>query len=180
MKKHVVIARFDPETDAQLTAWKQLALKMMTAAPANSSEWPPHMTIAAYEDAPVEGLIRWCDEFAAEHSPIEIVFANLGLIPHGPNRPTDVLSVAPCNSLALTQFYYDFHAKYDEFAGEYGRRYSAAWVHPVFHSTIAICKKEELHSVLSPLCDVFRPVCGRIVALELCENPYRLVHRAEL
>ena len=73
MKKHVVIARFDPETDAQLTAWKQLALKMMTAAPANSSEWPPHMTIAAYEDAPVEGLIRWCDEFAAEHSPIEIM-----------------------------------------------------------------------------------------------------------
>ena len=48
MNRYVVLARFDKNTEEKLIALR----REMTNAGYASSEWPPHITLAAYEDPP--------------------------------------------------------------------------------------------------------------------------------
>ena len=61
-KNYVVILRFDSETDKKLN---NLRAHLHEAGLAKSiSEWPPHITIAAYEGVDTTELLRWTDDFA--------------------------------------------------------------------------------------------------------------------
>lgn len=50
MNRYVVLARFDKNTEEKLIALR----REMTNAGYASSEWPPHITLAAYEDLDAE------------------------------------------------------------------------------------------------------------------------------
>ena len=51
------------------TEEKLIALRReMTNAGYASSEWPPHITLAAYEDLDAEALCDWTGEFVREHT----------------------------------------------------------------------------------------------------------------
>lgn len=52
MNRYVVLARFDKNTEEKLIALR----REMTNAGYASSEWPPHITLAAYEDLDAEAL----------------------------------------------------------------------------------------------------------------------------
>lgn len=179
-KKHVVVARFDDKTDALFQKWKNEAYAAQTQLYRDAAAWPPHLTVAAYEDMPVDALCGWACEYAEQHEEIDVQFGSLGVFAHGANMDTDVIYIAPSNSVALTDFYYGFHKKYDEYSGDYGWRYTAAFGQPVFHSTLTICKAEDFHAVFDGLRDKFVGVSGRITALEVYENPIRLAGRYPL
>lgn len=180
MQKYVVAARFDEETNAVLERWKRAACEEQNQIYADAAEWPPHITIAAYEDVDVESLCQWTALCASKCAPLDISFGSLGIFPHGKNSSKDVIYAAPANSLQFTEFYYGFHQKLDEFCGSYGWNYTIACGHPVFHSTIAICDKQDFACVFEKICSILCPLKGKIIALEVYENPKRFLYRAEL
>lgn len=64
MNRYVVLARFVKNTEEKLIALR----REMTNAGYASSEWPPHITLAAYEDLDAEALCDWTGEFVREHT----------------------------------------------------------------------------------------------------------------
>lgn len=180
MQKHVVVARFDNETNDILNEWKAMAYEKQNITYDDATDWPPHITIAAYEDVDINELCKWVSEYAAHNSKIEIFFCSLGVFAHGKQLDTDVIYVTPTNSLEVINFYYGFHDKLDEFSGEYGWDYTAKCKHPVFHSTITICNKQDFNMIFDKLRDDFCQISGYITALEIYENPKKLISRFEL
>lgn len=61
MNRYVVLARFDKNTEEKLIALR----REMTNAGYASSEWPPHITLAAYEDLDAEALCDWTGSSSA-------------------------------------------------------------------------------------------------------------------
>jgi 2'-5' RNA ligase len=180
MQKHVVVARFDNETNAIFDEWKAMAYETQNITYDSAAAWPPHITIAAYEDVDIKALCEWVSEYTALNSKIEICFNSLGVFAHGKQLDTDVIFLSPTNSLEFSNFYYNFHDKLDEFSGNYGWFYTAKCNHPIFHSTITVCNKQDFNLVFDKLRDNFRMIKGNISALEIYENPKKLVSRYEL
>lgn len=180
MQKHVVVARFDEKTDALFTKWKGEALELQLKRFGASAEWPPHLTVAAYEGVPVDALCDWVCEYAGRFDEIDIRFGSLGVFAHGATLDTDVIYAAPANSAALTDFYYGFHEKLSVYCGDYGRQYTAKFGYPIFHSTLALCKASEFNRLFDDLRGKFCGVAGKIIALEVYENPMRLIGRYPL
>ncbi len=180
MQKHVVVARFDEKTNSMLEKWKVEASKLQNTTYDNATAWPPHITIAAYEDVDIKVLCEWVSEYASRNATIEICFCSLGVFSHGKQHDTDVIYATPTNSLELTNFYYGYHEILDEFSGDYGWAYTVMCKHPVFHSTITICNKQEFNLIFDKLRDDFCVIKGSIEALEVYENPKKLVARYDL
>lgn len=179
MKEYCVIARFDEKTETLLREWKEIAYSKLTSYYADKP-WPPHMTIAAYEGVNETLLCEWIDEYVKGKGALPIEFKSLGVYTHGQAFDTDVIFASPCISKDLVDFYYGFHQKLDEYCGVLGFEYSAECGNQVFHSTIAICDKEEFNSVLDYFRDNFSRIKGTIVALEAYEIPMKLIGRYEL
>lgn len=75
MNRYVVLARFDKNTEEKLIALR----REMTNAGYASSEWPPHITLAAYEDLDAEALCDWTGEFVREHTRQKLTFGSVSL-----------------------------------------------------------------------------------------------------
>ncbi|MBQ9151143.1 MAG: GNAT family N-acetyltransferase, partial [Clostridia bacterium] len=178
INKSVVIARLDPVGDGFFAGLKQTALSMQSRTYANSADWPPHITIAAYENMNEADLCAWTEACAEKFAPFSIHFDELRIFPRPPHLETEVIYAAPAPSEELTALHYAFHARYDEFCGNYGRQ--CARTDYTFHSTLTICHAEETSAVLDSLQREFRPTTARIVALEVYRNPCEFVARYEL
>lgn len=116
------------------------------------------MTIAAFEDMNAEDLCSWTSEYVMKFNDIDVMFRSLGVFAHG--EKLDI--------------------KYDEYCGDYGRYYTAACGHPIFHATLSICKANEFNNVFDVMRSSFVGIFARIVALEVYENPIKLIRRYEL
>lgn len=121
VQKHVVIARFDAQTDQIFTRWRRALGASQSARADDSAAWPPHLTIAAYEGVDIGALCAWTREYTASRTCVDLCFGSLGVFAHGPSGDTDVIFAHPNESAALTALHHDFHQNFDEFCGEYGR-----------------------------------------------------------
>ncbi|MDR0898585.1 MAG: GrpB family protein [Oscillospiraceae bacterium] len=134
---HAVVARFDEATDQKLIALK--AAFRAEGLSGIAGDWPPHITLATYETAPVDALLAWTAEYAAGQAPFPVALGACGVFPPGGDTPdTAVLYAAPASSQRLVDFYFGFHRKFDEHAGASGFFYSAAFGHPAIHATLGI------------------------------------------
>ena len=110
MNRYVVLARFDKNTEEKLIALR----REMTNAGYASSEWPPHITLAAYEDLDAEALCDWTGEFVREHTRQKLTFGSVSLLPpYATHRETAVLCLNPVHAKPFVDFYYAFHEKYE-------------------------------------------------------------------
>lgn len=180
MQKYVVIARLDETTDTLFNQWKIKAYNLQSIQYLNATSWPPHITIAAYENIDVNDLCSWVFEYTKDLYEIDVYFSSLGVFAHGKNLDTDVIYVNPNSTVNLTEFYYNFHKKFDEYCGNYGKDYILKSENLTFHSTITICKKEDFNKIFDRLRDDFNVVRGKIIALEVYKNPMELINRYEL
>lgn len=180
VQKHVVIARFDAQTDQIFTRWKCALGASQSARADDSAVWPPHLTIAAYEGVDIGALCAWTREYTASRTCVDLCFGSLGVFAHGPAGDTDVIFAHPNDSAPLTALHTDFHQKFDEYCGEYGRHCTPQSPDLVLHATITICHKDEFNAMFDRLRAQFSAVCATITALEVYENPCRLVERCEL
>ena len=77
MKKYVVIARFDANTNQ-----KMLSLRGELMSKGYSvQEWPPHITIAAYENCDEESIKDWISEFVKSHHEVEVGINSITILP---------------------------------------------------------------------------------------------------
>ena len=83
MNRYVVLARFDKNTEEKLIALR----REMTNAGYASSEWPPHITLAAYEDLDAEALCDWTGKFVREHTRQKLAFGSVSLLPPYAAKP---------------------------------------------------------------------------------------------
>lgn len=101
MNRYVVLARFDKNTEEKLIALR----REMTNAGYASSEWPPHITLAAYEDLDAEALCDWTGEFVREHTRQKLTFGSVSLLPpYATHRETAVLCLNPVHAKPLSIF----------------------------------------------------------------------------
>lgn len=178
-KKYVVLARYDDVTDQKLTTL-QANLREEGYIKA-ISEWPPHITIAAYESASIDEILHWTEDFSSKHSAFDIMLPSLGIFPPGgENSETAVLFAAPAQTIKLIEFYYAFHERLDEYCGNLGWLYSAKFGHPVMHSTIGMFEIKQMQKALEMI--LAQPLFGmaKIIALEVYTYPMELIQRYEL
>ncbi|ODU56684.1 MAG: hypothetical protein ABT01_03470 [Clostridium sp. SCN 57-10] len=180
VQKHVVVARFDAQTDQIFTRWRRALGASQSAHADDSAAWPPHLTIAAYEGVDIGALCAWTREYTASRTRVDLCFGSLGVFAHGPAGDTDVIFAHPNESAALTALHTGFHQKLDEFCGDYGRHCTPESPSLVLHATIAICRKDEFSAMFDVLRAQFSAIRAIITALEVYENPCRLIERCEL
>ena len=178
-KNYAVIARFDHSTDEKLT---KLTKHLLGYNDIDAySEWPPHITLSAYEGVDIDTLLDWTGEFADKHSAFDISLSSLGVFPPGgQHTETAVLYVSPAQSRELIDFYYAFHERLDEFCGGLGWLYSAKFGYPAIHATIGIFKVAEMQGAME---EIFRAgIFGmaKITALEVYTYPMELIRRFDL
>ena len=102
------VTAFDKNTEEKLIALR----REMTNAGYASSEWPPHITLAAYEDLDAEALCDWTGEFVREHTRQKLTFGSVSLLPpYATHRETAVLCLNPVHAKPFVDFYYAFHEK---------------------------------------------------------------------
>ncbi|MBQ8409079.1 MAG: GNAT family N-acetyltransferase [Clostridia bacterium] len=176
--KLVVIARLDPIGNQILSDMKQTAHTLQHQHYANSADWPPHVTIAAYEGMDEKELCAYTSEYAATHSAFDIAFQELRIFPRAVGLETEVIYAFPTPSASLSAFHRGFHSRYDEYCGNYGRQSASADY--TFHSTLTICHHNDTNSVMEKLQRNFSPFTARVVALEVYRNPCEFVARFEL
>ena len=93
-KDYVVIARFDDETDEK---FNNLRKHLQVKGYINTiSYWPPHITVAAYEGAPLDELLQWTGDFTKKYLQVDISFSSLGIFP-----PLENIRRLPCFLLSL-------------------------------------------------------------------------------
>ena len=177
MSTYVVLARFDAETDRRLNALGEA----LNAAGYATPEWPPHITIAAYENIEESTLYDWTEGFAAKHSRLDIGLHSLNILPPGgEHTETAVLCLAPSHSKPFVDFYYAFHEKHEAYCTGIGWYNSITHGNPVMHATLGIIPYVALQKAIE-LCvtaDIFGS--ATIEALELYAYPMRLIKRFEL
>ena len=177
MSNYVVIARFDKEIEQKIINLQN----ELTAAGHSVPDWPPHITIAAYENFDKEPLCKWTSDFSSKHKKMKIAFHSLSVLPPGgEHSETAVLCLDPAHSKPFVDFYYSFHEKYEEYCTGIGQFNSISSDSPVIHSTIGIVKVKELQKAMEiAFCsNVFGQ--AEITALEVYELPKKLVQRYEL
>jgi len=93
MPNYVVIARFDDEMTDKINSLRK---KLYDANVIEEiTEWPPHITIAAYENVDINKLLAWTDEFSQNNPPFEIMLSSLGIfLPTAENPDTSLLFAA--------------------------------------------------------------------------------------
>jgi len=151
------------------------------------SEWPPHITIAAYEDVNIDELLKWTEDFSHRHNAFEISLSSLGIFPpFSENAKTATVYASPSQSKSLIDFYYAFHEKLDNYHGKLGWFYSSEWGYPIIHSTIGAVKLSQLQKAMEKIFENFYQGFARsfgitkIVALEVYTYPMELVMRYDL
>lgn len=177
MADHVVIARFDEKTDKKLKAFG----KELTDKGYSVPEWPPHITIAAYEGLEEAPICEYTEAFAKSHNKIGITLVSLGVLPPRRENPdTAVVCLAPAHSEALVRFYYEFHKKYEEYCTGIGRFNSISGKDPIIHATVGIFDKNRLQEILDILFDSDIYGTAELSALEVYSYPMKLIRRYEL
>lgn len=177
MNRYVVLARFDKNTEEKLIALR----REMTNAGYASSEWPPHITLAAYEDLDAEALCDWTGEFVREHTRQKLTFGSVSLLPpYATHRETAVLCLNPVHAKPFVDFYYAFHEKYESFCKGIGSLSAVSEDKPVIHCTLSVVRVTELQDALELVFqnDVFTQ--AEVTALEIYTYPMRLIKRFEL
>ena len=175
---YVVLMRFDEETEENIVGIRNLMLKSGYSVP----EWPPHITIAAYENIEENLICDWTSEFASKQSgSIEVALNSLSVLPYGSqNTDSVVLCYNPAHSKPLIDFYYQFHERHDEYCKGIGWYYSIVHGWPILHATIGIVKVKELQKAIEIAlsCKISKP--SKILALEVYAYPMELVERYEI
>ncbi len=135
MTRHVVMVRFDAATEQRI---RRLQEELVTNGYlAAISEWPPHITVAAYEGADEERLLQWTEKYAARQSRFRLGLFSLGIMPPGgENTRTAVLCLNPAHSKKLVDFHYGFHEKLEDYCVGIGWYYSIRHDNLIMHSTI--------------------------------------------
>jgi 2'-5' RNA ligase len=179
MANYVVIARFDNETNEKLnTLRKHLCEEGYIKA---ISEWPPHITIAAYENVDIHALLQWTEEFSKKYLTFDVMLASLGVLPPGGERTeTAVLYASPSQSIDLIEFYYAFHEKLDEHCGNLGWWYSKKFGYPAIHSTIGIFEVAQMQKAMELIFEQRIFGKAKIIALEVYTYPMELIERFDL
>ena len=77
MKKYVVIARFDDDTNQKMLSLRD---KLMSKG-YSVQEWPPHITLAAYENCDEESIKDWIRAFVKSHHEIEVGMNSITILP---------------------------------------------------------------------------------------------------
>lgn len=179
MANYVAMVRFDETTDHKL-------LRLQEELKANGyqkaiSEWPPHITIAAYEGADEQDLLQWAEEYTVRQYRFKVgLFALSILPPGGEHKETAVLCLNPSHSKTLVNFYYGFHEKFEDYCTGIGWYNSIRHGNPIMHSTIGVFdvttmqKAQEIIFTSGVFCE------AEISALELYTYPMRLIRRFEL
>jgi len=177
MGSYVVLARFDEEKDGQFNSLRKVLSDKGYSIP----EWPPHITLAAYENMDERLLCNWASEFVSQHSKLEIALNSLSVLPPGgEHTETAVLCLDPAHSKPFVDFYYDFHDKYEEYCTGIGWFNSIAHGNPVIHATIGIVNVKEMRNAMELIFS--QNVFGNttITVLEIYTYPMRLIKRFEL
>jgi len=84
MSNYVVIARFDNETNERFLRLGDELKKSGYSVP----EWPPHITISAYENIDESLICGWTSAFSESHHKIRIGMYSIGILPSEGNLPT--------------------------------------------------------------------------------------------
>lgn len=175
MKDHVVIARFDEETDKRLLRLRKRMVDVGFPVP----EWPPHITIAAYEDLDGTLLCEWTSEYASRQTTrVEAAFHAMSVFPPGADHPdTVVLCLGPAHSKPLVDFYYGFHEKHEDHCTGIGWFNSIRHGHPVLHATIGVVPVKGLQQAMELV--LSSGVFGKteLTALEVYTYPMELIRR---
>ena len=179
MADYVVIARFDQETEEKLYALQEHLCREGYIK--GISEWPPHITIAAYENIDIHLLLKWTEEFSNNHFPFDIMFPSLGIFPpRGENSKTAVIYASPSHSIELVEFYFAFHEKLDEYCGNLGFWYSKKFGYPVIHSTLGTFDLVSIQKAIELIITHNIFVRAKVIALEVYTYPMELIQRFEL
>jgi 2'-5' RNA ligase len=176
---YCVVARFDDVTNQKLTDLKAAFLAEGYGGVA--THWPPHITLAVYETVSPDALKAWTADYAQTQSKFTVALGSCGLFPPGGDKAeTAVLYAAPASSKRLMDFYFGYHEKLDEYGGNSGWLYSAAFGHPAIHATIGVVEVKRLQRALELVFagGIFGK--SQIQALEVYKYPMELVARYEL
>ena len=71
MADYVVMVRFDEATEQKILRLQETLVANGYQSAIN--EWPPHITIAAYEGVDEQCLKQWTDEYATRQSDLRLV-----------------------------------------------------------------------------------------------------------
>jgi len=179
MANYVVIARFDEAKDEKIMQ----ATSLITANAL--SPWPPHITIAAYEnleESDLQALLEWAVEYCAGNKQFEIAMNSLSVLPPGgEHTDTAVVCLDPAHSKTLVDFYYGFHERFEDYCTGIGWFNSIKHGNPVIHCTIGIVQITKLQQALQKAFDI-SGLFGNtnIVALEVYSYPCHLIKRFDL
>lgn len=177
MGNYVVIARFDAATEQILLALRQKLADAGYMCPA----WPPHITIAAYENIDCDLLCAWTAEFAKQYGKQEIALSTLSVLPPTEMyNDTAVLCLDPAHEKTFTDFYYAFHAKYEAFCTGIGAFNSIAHRNPVIHATISVIPTAKLQNAMEIVFQSAPFRRARIITLEVYTYPMRCIGRFKL
>ena len=177
MSNYVVLGRFDKEKDNQINILRKTLLDKEYSIP----EWPPHITISAYENFDGELLCNWTANFASKHIKQKIALNSLSILPPGgEHTETAVLCLDPAHSKAFIDFYYDFHQKYEEYCTGIGWYNSITHGNPVIHATIGIIKVKEIQKAMELIFSQNIFGYAEINALEVYTYPMKFIERFEL
>jgi 2'-5' RNA ligase len=178
MSDYVVIARMDQEVEKRIMALRE----KLGNNGFNVSDFPPHITLAAYENVNEEDVCAWVSEFSSKNHKQKIAFKSLSTLPPGKevNTQTAVLCLNPAHSKDFVNFYYAFHEKLEKYCTGIGYYNSISHGYPVIHSTIAVVNTQNLQKALEFTFahSVFGEV--NLIALEVYIYPLRLIRRFEL
>jgi 2'-5' RNA ligase len=177
MSNYVVLARFNEEKDLQLKKLKKVLSDEGYPVP----EWPPHITISAYENIDEELLCKWTSEFASKHHKQKITLHSISVLPPGgEHTETAVICLSPAHSQSFIEFYYDFHEKYEEYCTGIGWFNSITHGNPIIHATIGIVKVTEMQKLMELIFSQIIFGATEITALEVYTYPMRLIKRFDL
>ena len=177
MRNYVVLARFNEEKERQIMELRDRLVAEGYSVP----EWPPHITLAAYENIDEASLCEWTNSFCSSHTKIKVAIHSLNILPPGGKQnETAVLCFAPAHSKTFVDFYYAFHEKHEEYCTGIGWFNSIVHGNPVVHSTIGIFNVKELQKAMEIVftCGIFGE--AEITALEIYTYPMQLIRRYSL
>ena len=177
MSNYVVIARFEEATNSKLFSLRD----KFESAGFCVQEWPPHITIAAYENIDEKLIYDWTNAFSQKYKPFEIALNSLGVFPPSEDQgDSSVLFLTPAHSKALINFYYAFHAKHEEYCTGIGWYNSIVHGNPVMHCTLGIIDKDKLQQAIHTVFESNAFTRTIITALELYTYPMKLIQRFNL
>jgi hypothetical protein len=179
MANYVAMIRFDEETDRKMLILQE---KLISDGFQKSiNEWPPHITIAAYEGADEKDLLMWTEEYMFRQRSFNIgLFALSILPPGGDHANTAVLCLNPSHSKTLVDFYYGFHEKFEDYCTGIGWYNSIRHGNPVMHSTIGTFDIASIQKAQEIIFESGIFSVAKITTLELYTYPMRLIKRFEL